>query len=159
DTGNTRCAKGSLDLFLIAKHLELARCAKEIAPLIQHAVLSQRIAKDIEVLRFKRPGIFFDLVEIWIDAPLAHLMDNDGNVVLLDALVVIASKPATRAPGLRSDVILVFRKLGPTGSARIKPARVGLSPVTHPVSEPFFLMVAAGFIPVRHQNERRMVTV
>ena len=87
EAADARRAQRGLDFLLVAERLELAGGAQEIAPLVQHPVLGQRIAEDLEVLRLERAGVFADLVEVRIHAPLAHLMHDDRHAQGLARLV------------------------------------------------------------------------
>ena len=61
----------------------------------------EQFAKDLEVARLQRSGVFLHFVEVRIDAPLADLVGDDGDVVCPDEPAVIGCglRPMIEAQG------------------------------------------------------------
>jgi hypothetical protein len=53
---------------------------QEVACLVEQAIAAGGFAEDLEIPCFEMAGVFFDLVEIRIDAPLADLVGDDRRV-------------------------------------------------------------------------------
>ena len=90
ESAETWRAEGRFNFLLVAQCLQLAGCHQEIAGLITHVVFSERVAKDLEVLRFQHASVFGDFVEIRIHAPLANLMRDDRHVEPVDVIPIIS---------------------------------------------------------------------
>ena len=128
-------AKSRFNVSLVAKDLEFPRCHKEIMSLISHVVLPESFPEDLEILSPENAGVFLDLREVRISAPLSNLMAYNRLVILGDYLAEIvrrlwgffvydARKSVTPHlnPGLVSDVEVAFRDLRPSSSTCVDSA-------------------------------------
>jgi hypothetical protein len=69
-------AQRGLDVVFVGERLELAGGHEEIIGLIEQAIAPCGLAENLEVPGFEMAGVFVDLAEIRISAPLADLMGD-----------------------------------------------------------------------------------
>jgi hypothetical protein len=165
-------AQRRFDVLLVAERLEFSRGAEKIARLAGHAMRRERFPEDLEIARLEVAGVFGDLVEVGIDAPLADLVANDRHLSRGDVGAVVGAglgrfgvdaRLQPLAPRLdarrRQHVKLVLRQLGPAGAAGVEPARIGGFAAGDPRAEIGIGGSATGLVGRSHQHERRVIPV
>ena len=48
----------------------------------------ERIAKDLKVLRLEIPGVFWNLLEVWIGTPLADFVTDLGDAIMVFGIII-----------------------------------------------------------------------
>ena len=52
-------------------------------------VFLEHVAKDFKVFRFEDAGIFFDFIEVGIDAPLTYLVADNRHIIFVYKVTVV----------------------------------------------------------------------
>ena len=173
ETAETGSAQGGLDLVFVAERLKFSGGHQEILRLGQKAVALRRLLEDFKVLRLEESGVFRDLVEIRIDAPLADLVGNDRHLRVglhkigpveirawrLGVDDRIHSQAQARDARFHRVVEIAARHQRPTGGGGPEAARILRLPARDVVLQPLRIVRAGGFVAVGHHQKRRMIAI
>ena len=168
-----RSAELSLDLMAVAQNLQFAGGAEEITRLIPHAISCEGLPENFEVLRAQQAGVFRNLVEVGIHAPLPDLMTHHRHRKLLDPIPVIkirggrlgvefAVHSLPPAMLLRTGWVLklVLREVRIIGGTGVEVASIPqrLAP-QNPFAQILDMTLARRLVAMRQQDKGRVVAV